>query len=114
MQEVLTIENTKLLLDHCRDGRLYEIEKWIASGESLLTHPASKKRPLYIAIESGFHSLVELLTRHEQSQEVKNRGLSEALSKKRLDLIRLLVDHGAEIGVCPSHRCPAFVGSSNH
>ena len=101
MDSILSVEESRLLLGHCRTGRLYEIEKWITSGKSLKVDPNSKKKPIQIAIESGFHSLVELLLRHESSQDVKNQALSLALSEKRLDLIQLLVNYGAEIRVIP-------------
>ena len=48
MQEVLSIEDTKLLLGYCRAGRLYEIEKWIVSQKSLRTHPSAKRTPTVI------------------------------------------------------------------
>jgi hypothetical protein len=34
-----------------------------------------RKTPLTVAMSAGFHSLVELLLRHEHSQEVKNDAL---------------------------------------
>ena len=37
MSETLTSEDAKSLLHLCRAGRLYEIEKWIASGKSIQT-----------------------------------------------------------------------------
>jgi hypothetical protein len=56
---------------------------------------------LEVALDTGFHSLVELLVRNEPSQELKNRALQHALSHKRLDLIDLLVSHGADISSVP-------------
>ena len=63
--------------------------------------PGRKKTPLSVAIDLGFHSLVELLARDETSQEVKNKGLSDAGAAKRLDLAQLLLEHGAEIKSIP-------------
>jgi ankyrin repeat protein len=97
----LTPEEGKGLLQLCRAGRLYEVEKWIASGKSIQTPPEVKKTPLYIAIDSGFHSLVELLARHEDRQEAKNQALSHAVSEKRLDFVELLVAHGAQTRSIP-------------
>jgi hypothetical protein len=101
VDQFLSVENSRLLLGHYRAGRLYEIEKWIALGKSLKVEPNSRKKPLQVSIESGFHSLVELLLRHESSQEMKNQALSLALSEKRLDLIQLMVNYGAEIRATP-------------
>ena len=53
-------------------GRSEELETWIESGRSFTT-PSGKKTPLEVAIEAGFHSLVELLLRHEIDQEAKNQ-----------------------------------------
>jgi hypothetical protein len=61
VHEVLTSEDAKVLIAFCRAGKLYEIEKWIASGKSIRTPPEIKKPPLHVAIALGFHSLVELL-----------------------------------------------------
>lgn len=54
-----------------------------------------------VALDNGFHSLVELLVRNEPSQDVKNLALLNAVSLKRLDLIELLVSHGAEVSSVP-------------
>ena len=61
-----TVENEeKELVRLCRAGRLYEIERWINGGKSLQISAAIKRgRPrslLEIAVETGFHSLVELM-----------------------------------------------------
>jgi hypothetical protein len=37
--EVLTKEEAKVLLDLCRAGQLYEIERWIAASKSIYTPP---------------------------------------------------------------------------
>ena len=97
----LTPEEAKLLLALCRAGKLYEIERWITSGKSLQTPSGFKKSPLSIAVEMGFHSLVELLARNESSQEIKNKALSDAISTKRLDLVELLIAHGAQVRSVP-------------
>jgi hypothetical protein len=56
---------------------------------------------LEVAVHTGFHSLVELLARYELSQDLKNRALRRALTNKHLDLIEILIAHGAEIGSVP-------------
>jgi len=60
-----------------------------------------KRTPLQVAIGVGFHSLVELIARHEGSQEVKNRALEDAVAEKRLDFVELLLANGAEIRAVP-------------
>lgn len=97
MSESLTSEDAKLLIALCRAGKLYEIEQWIASGRTTCVASQTKATPLLVAIDVGFHSLVELLVRNEDSQLAKNRALLEAVSRKRLDLVQLLVSYGAEV-----------------
>ncbi|MEO8592921.1 MAG: hypothetical protein ABI759_06355 [Candidatus Solibacter sp.] len=84
MSGVLTIDERKVLLALCRAGKLYGSERWIASGKSICTPPSIKRTPpLLTAIDTGFHSLVELLARNEPRQEQKDRALVEAVKSKR-------------------------------
>ncbi len=101
MPETLSPEDGKVLLDLCRAGKLYDLEKWIADGKSVRTPPQIKKTLLQVAMEMGFHSMVELLIRNEERVEVKNKVLAEAVERKRLDLVELLVSYGAEIRSVP-------------
>ena len=71
------------------------------AGESLLVPEESKRTPLEIAVENGFHSLVLLLARNETSTKVKNGALADAVALKRLELVELLLAHGAEITGVP-------------
>jgi len=62
------LDEAKQLVALCRTGRLYEIERWITDGKSLDISGASKRRQqslLRIAVETGFHSLVELIAKHD-------------------------------------------------
>jgi len=96
--------NAKELVQLCRAGRLYEIEKWIAAGRPLDV-PAAKNRKsktlLQIAVNTGFHSLVELIARHETNQASKNAALADSVSLRRMDFVELLVENGAEISSVP-------------
>jgi hypothetical protein len=93
-------ENAKTLLKLCRAGRLYEIEKWIADGKPL-DIPTKYGTLLQVAVETGFHSLIELIAKHEKNQSSKNAALSDAVSLHRLDFIELLVENGAEVKSVP-------------
>jgi hypothetical protein len=101
--ETLTGEQTKELLGLCRTGRLYDVEKWIASGTSLQLAPSKNrsKTLLELVVEIGFHSLVELIAKHDQDQSSKNEALRLAVAKRRLDLGQLLFSYGAEIRSVP-------------
>jgi ankyrin repeat protein len=52
-------------------------------------------------LETGFHSLIELLLRHEVSQQVKNGMLRQALFMDRAEVVELALAHGAEIASVP-------------
>ena len=56
-----------------------------------------KKSPLDVAVEQGFHSLVELLARNEREASIKNHALDLAIAKRRLDLVQILISLGADI-----------------
>jgi hypothetical protein len=104
MNEIAVASEAKELLGLCRTGRLYDIEKWIAEGKPLempVSRNARKKTLLEVAVETGFHSLVELIVKHDNSQPSKNAALETAVSQSRLDLIELLVANGAEITSIP-------------
>jgi hypothetical protein len=49
----------------CRTGRLYELEKWIADGKPLEISDAKQGTLLQVAVETSFHSLIELIAKHE-------------------------------------------------
>lgn len=101
MSETLSLEDSKFLVGLCRAGRLYDVERWIAEGKSIRTSPQIRKSPLQVAIDIGFHSLIELLVRNEDSQAAKNQALAESVSTRRLDLVQLLALHGAKIQSVP-------------
>jgi hypothetical protein len=101
VSKTLSTAEAKQLLRLCKLGRLFEVQNWISSGNSLSVPAELRTTPLRVALDTGFHSLVELLVRNEPSQDLKNRALQHALTHKRLDLIELLFSHGAEIGSVP-------------
>jgi hypothetical protein len=96
---------TKELVRLCRQGRLHEIERWINDGKSLeipaKTTRGRQRSLLQIAVETGFHSLVDLITKHEASQSAKDAALGDAVSSRRLDLVELLLANGADTKSVP-------------
>lgn len=102
---VTDADEAKALIALCRKGRLYDIEKWITAGKSLDISAATKRGRqrtiLAIAVESGFHSLVELIAKHEVNQSAKDAALVDAVSSRRLDLVELLLANGADVKSVP-------------
>lgn len=101
MSNPLSFPGAKDLIRLCETGRLYEVDAWIRAGRSLTVPSEVRKTPLSVAIATGFHSLIELLLRHEESQQVKNDALRLALQLDRPAFIELAVAHGAEIASVP-------------
>ena len=94
-------DQAKALIALCRAGKLYDIEKWIAEGKSLDISETIKrgrqKSLLEMAVGTGFHSLVELIVKHETNQSAKDAALGDAVSLRRLDLVELLLANGADV-----------------
>src|SRR3989442_6429189 len=101
MSTPLTATEAKELLRLCESGRLYAIDAWIRAGRSLTVPHEIRKTPLAVAISTGFHSLVELLLRNEQSQEAKNDVLRLAIQLDRPALVELAVVCGADTKSVP-------------
>jgi hypothetical protein len=99
------VNAAKVLVALCRAGQLYEIEKWIAECKPLDISDAIRhgrqRSLLEIAVETGFHSLVELIAKHETSQTAKAAALGDAVSSRRLDLVELLLANGIDIKAVP-------------
>ena len=95
----------KELVRLCRAGRLYEIERWINHGKPLeipaVTKRGKPRSLLEVAVETGFHSLVELIAKRETSQSAKDAALGDAVALRRLDLVELLLANGADIKSIP-------------
>jgi hypothetical protein len=68
----------KELIRLCRAGQLYELERRIAQG-NVFDVPLGKKSLLQIAVETRFHSLVELISRNDPNQSSKNAALVSCL-----------------------------------
>jgi hypothetical protein len=95
------IEPLQLL---CQEGRLFEVQEWIAKGGPVNV-PAQEpvKRvypsPLQIAIRAGFHSLAKLLLQAGAffESDLWDSPLRLALKQRRLDLAQLLVEYGLQV-----------------
>ena len=88
----------------CREGRLYEVERWIAEGKPLQLAPEAipkssrPKTALQIALETGQHSLAFLLLSSGYRLELERYApLDMALQARRWDLVDLLVEWGADL-----------------
>jgi len=80
----------------CRAGKLFAVQEWIASGKRFQRLPARcSDSPLMVALQTGFHSMVEVFLKAGVDQDEKDCALRRALSRRRLDFAELLVAYGA-------------------
>jgi hypothetical protein len=84
------------VLQLCREGRLFELQQWIAAGRPIVMPSDYRKSPLGIAVQTGFHSLIELLLQHESGQAAKDAVLIEACQERQVGLVELALQYGAD------------------
>lgn len=99
-----SLEDVRLIQRLCREGRLYDVERWIADGKPLQLRPealpkgARPKTALQIALETGQHSLATLLLKSGYRLELERYApLDMALRSRRWDLFDLLLDWGGDL-----------------
>ena len=103
MKRAKNYDEIEPLVKLCRLGKLFEVQEWISAGKPVnppkdLDRRVKRRFPLYLAIESGFNSLVQVLLEGGTSLEEPGYSpLQHALLKRRLDLVQLLVVNGADI-----------------
>lgn len=90
-------EAAEHLLRLCREGRLFELQEWLAAGRSLSVPAHYRQTPLRIAVNTEFHSLIEFLSRHETQQSAKDDVLQHACWRRQLPIMQLALECGASI-----------------
>ena len=100
----LSLEDVRSLHQLCREGRLYDVERWIADGKPLQVAPEAvpkgtrPKTALQIALETGQHSLATLLLQNGYRLELERYApLDLALESRRWDLFDLLLEWGGDL-----------------
>lgn len=85
------------LLRLIKAGRLFDLQAWIQSDRKLPISPGREAFcPLSKAVDTGFHSLVEVLLKAGGwSQYRLDHALQLAIANSRLDVADLLQNHGA-------------------
>ena len=102
MTRAKSYEEIKPLNELCKAGKLFEVQEWITAGK-LVNPPqeevgAHKKCPLEVAIESGFHSLVQvLLEGGALLADDRYDAMDHALQRRRFDIVELLIEHSYDI-----------------
>ncbi|MBY0276579.1 ankyrin repeat domain-containing protein, partial [Candidatus Binatia bacterium] len=87
----------------CREGRLYDVERWIEAGKPLqldeivLERHQRRTSALEIALNTGNHALVLLLLCNGYDPNGESRSpLSLAIRARRRDLVDLLLEWGSD------------------
>lgn len=88
------------LIKLCKAGRLFDVQDWIGQGHPVNPPPPAEYghpwTPLEVAIDQGFHSLVQVLLEGGALQEPVGvfSPMNRVLRARRMDMIELLVAHG--------------------
>jgi hypothetical protein len=85
----------------CREGRLYEVERWLVEGKPVQVAESVSSRSLTtalgIALERDNHSLVVLLLSNGYDPDVEPQSpLDIALRNRRWEYVDLLLEYGAD------------------
>ena len=91
-------DDLKELCSLCRAGKLFAVQQWIRDGRRYgMPSGNFATSPIRTAIESGFHSLVEVLLQEGAvDQEEKNDALVRVIDNRNFDLVQLLAKYGAD------------------
>ena len=90
-------ERHREFCDLCRAGKLFAVQAWFKEGRPIASPPYDRRKddPMAIAIERGFHSLVEVLLQNGFPPD--GDALYDAISPLNRDLVDLLFAHGADV-----------------
>jgi len=89
-------DDIKELITLVRAGKLFAVQKWIADGKRTTPPEPYWNSPLRVAMEIGFHSMVEVLLKTEIPQKDKDAALRSGVWHNEYDFVLLLVEHGAD------------------
>ena len=84
-------EENAELRDYVRAGRLFDVHTWIAAQKPLYKKGSRKAQPLEIAVDKGFHSMVEILASAWPDQGSLQAALHQAAGSRKVDLVWLLL-----------------------
>ena len=95
-------DSIEAFIGFCKTGKLLEAQEWILNRNPV--NPPEQPRgktqrhtPLQIAINKGFHSLVQILMEAGALlNDSTYDALKHAVNVKRMDLVELMVEHGAD------------------
>ena len=90
-------DDLKELLALVRAGKLFAVQQWISEGSNYGAAETHRLNPVYEAMEMRFHSMVEVFLLAGLDQQIKNDLLDMAVDSKRMDLVLLCHEYGANL-----------------
>jgi hypothetical protein len=91
MPEYLKSRPRDRLKAHCKAGRLFDAERLLEEIGTARLRKTKKWTPLFVAVDRGFHSLVEVLLRYDHAQWDLEKTYRAALRRRRSDLAGLIL-----------------------
>lgn len=91
-------EDIRELLELIRAGKLFALQEWIKAGKRLDAPEIEEGQVLQLAVETGFHSIVEHLLRAAKWKPTwLIQPLETALNNRRSDIAELFLNCGAPL-----------------
>jgi hypothetical protein len=67
------------------------------AGKSLAVPAGYRRTPLRVAVDTGFHRLIEFLLQHETDPDAKDAVLQEACGRNHTGIMELALQYGAQV-----------------
>lgn len=80
-----------------KTGKLFAVQNWIAEGKRISAPEIYWETPLQLAVETGFHSMIELFLKLNPDKDALDRAINYATGVGNFEVIKLLVEYGADI-----------------
>lgn len=91
MSDFLDSRSRDRLKTFCKVGRLFDAERLLKEAGTARLRKTRKWTPLFVAVDRGFHSLVELLMRYDHAQWDLEKAYERARRSRRSDLAALIL-----------------------
>lgn len=91
MDSYLNARPRDQLKAHCKAGRLFDTQKFLDKEGTARLRKTRKWTPLFVAVDRGFHSLVEVLLRYDHAQWDLEKSYRAALTRRRSDLAGMIL-----------------------
>src|SRR6478736_6393859 len=96
MRKKASAEQTRKLVNLIRANRVLDVQAWLVSGEVWRPNSRSRLDPVVEAVRSGSCDMVMVFLERKLDKEELTRMLFKATVLKRYDMVRLLLECGAE------------------